>query len=130
MAYVPKYEQDIFVSYAHVDNQLLPGADAGWVTTLVKGLKIKLSEKLGRKENYSLWMDPQLDGNVPITSEIMDTLRSSATLLIIMSPGYLASEWCHREKNAFLNTVKEQVRSGSRVFIVERNKIETSKYPP
>ena len=51
MAFVPGYKHDIFVSYAHVNNQVVPGADEGWVTILVKWLGIGLSQKLGRKEH-------------------------------------------------------------------------------
>ena len=35
MAFVPNYKHDIFVSYAHVDDEPFPGADKGWVTTLL-----------------------------------------------------------------------------------------------
>jgi hypothetical protein len=38
MAYVPEFEHDIFVSYAHVDDIPLPGIEDGWVTTLVNNL--------------------------------------------------------------------------------------------
>ena len=44
--YVPNYKNDIFISYAHVDNERLPGADAGWVTTLVSALKKSLAQKV------------------------------------------------------------------------------------
>src|SRR5262249_12108357 len=126
--FVPGYMHDIFISYAHVDDVPYLDAKDGWVTTLVKVLKRRLGQLLGRADAYSLWMDPELVGNVPLTPQIMNTLSNSATLLIILSPGYLSSEWCQREKNAFLNSVKERVRSGSRVFIVERDKVSRDQY--
>ena len=119
MAFVPGYDHDIFVSYAHVDNQTLPGVKNGWVTTLVEGLRIELSRKLGRSQDLSLWMDHQLAGNVRITPEIMGNLQKSATLLFILSPGYLASEWCNREQRTFLKAMQERVRSRTRVFLVD-----------
>ena len=129
MALVPGYRHDIFVSYAHVDNQPDTGVAEGWVSTLVEGLRRRLDAKLGRREAYSLWMDPKLAGHVPITPEIMENLRKSVTLLVVLSPGYLSSEWCRQEMGTFLNTVKEQERSGTRVFIVERTKMEESGRP-
>ena len=54
MVFVPGYEHDIFVSYAHVDDQPLPGAEQGWITTLIDGLKNRLGANLGRMNAYSL----------------------------------------------------------------------------
>ena len=59
---------DLFVSYAHVDNVPLPGAQEGWITTLVTALKTMVTRKLGRPENFSLWMDPKLAGNEPLSA--------------------------------------------------------------
>jgi hypothetical protein len=130
MAFVPRYEHDIFVSYAHVDDQPDPGAEEGWVTTLVKGLRIRLAQIFGRSEAFSLWMDAELAGNTPITPTILDTLQQTATLVIILSPAYLESEWCLREKNRFLPMIGEQVRRESRVFVVERDRVVQGERPP
>ena len=35
MAFVPNYDHDIFVSYAHVDDAKFPGMSESWVTTFV-----------------------------------------------------------------------------------------------
>jgi hypothetical protein len=126
MSFVPGNAHDVFVSYAHVDDRPVPGADRGWVSTLVEGLKTLLAQKLGRDE-ARLWMDPQLAGNAPITEEIMEVLARSATLLMIFSPGYLASEWCQRERNAFLDNVRRRFHSSSQLFVVEHNKAERPK---
>jgi hypothetical protein len=130
MAYVTNYKNDIFVSYAHVDDEPLPGADEGWVTTLMKGIKTRLAQRLGRSDAYALWMDHDLARHVKITDQIMDTIQQTALLVVVLSPGYVASEWCQREKETFLNLIKERVRSGSRVFIIERDMIEDTYRPP
>lgn len=101
MAFVPGHKYDVFVSYAHVDNLPLAGAGTAWVSTLIQNLKVLLARKLGR-DLAEIWMDPRLAGNVPLTPAILDSLRETATLLVILSTGYLASEWCQREKNQFL----------------------------
>src|SRR5215472_16327436 len=128
--FVPDSDYDIFVSYAHVNNRPYPGNEEGWVSTLIKVIRHGLSEKLGREDSYSLWMDTQLSRHSPITPEIIKTLRKSATMLIILSPGDLASECCLREKNPFLSTVQDRLRSGSRTFIVEMDRLEDNKRPP
>ena len=90
--YVPHYKHDIFVSYAHVDNEPIAGMDTRWVTNLITGLKPLLGKKLGRADAYSLWMDYELRGNEPITPHLLEQVQDAAILLLILSPGYLASE--------------------------------------
>ena len=59
-AFIPGFKHDIFVSYAHIDDEPLAGSDEGWVTTLVRKLKTRLAQRLGRSDAYSLWMDFEL----------------------------------------------------------------------
>lgn len=126
-----------FISYAHIDNEPLFGAQEGWITTLVNNLKNLLGIKLGcvevrkaeagKKEVYSLWMDYKLRGNEPVTPDIDKCLKNSATFLPILSTSYLASQWCRLEFETFLN----QVGSGSgRIFMVEYHFMERGEKPP
>ncbi|MBV8524248.1 MAG: hypothetical protein JOY71_19335, partial [Acetobacteraceae bacterium] len=50
-------------------------------------------------------------------------------LLIVMSPGYIGSEWCAKERNAFLSLARDRVSSG-RVFIVRYRDTDRSAIPP
>ena len=126
MAYVTGYEHDIFISYAQVDDQLLPDMERGWVTTLAAGLKTLLESKL---REVSVWMDRELALNAPLTPALLDTLRHTAVLIVVMSPGYLKSEWCRRERETFLNLVRERTHGDRRIFIVESDKIERDERP-
>ena len=112
---------DVFISYAHVDDEPLPPATEGWVSTLIRSLKVRLAQKIGRREACTVWMDGLLAGNEPLTPQILDRVREAATMVVIFSPGYRASEWCNREKNAFLQMAGVL---GSRLFIVERDRAE------
>lgn len=129
MAFVPGCEHDIFVSYAHVDDVPFPGTEKGWVTTLVETLRVLLAQKLGRSDAYSLWMDHQLSRHENLTPEILGNLERSATLLVILSPGYLASEWCLREKDSFLESLAGSPLSGSRIFLIERDRVDYAERP-
>jgi hypothetical protein len=128
MAFISAYKHDVFVSYAHVDDEPLVGAQRGWVTTLVNNLETVVRQKLGFKD-LAIWMDHELAGNQPLTPAIMSTLSETATLLIILSPGYLASEWCRRERKAFMNLVQGKRDAGSQVFIVYSDKLDRSSVP-
>ena len=129
-AFVPGYQHDIFVSYARVDDLTYPGINAaGWVATLIAGLNVKLSQQLGRSDLFSLWKDQQLSPNKPLTPEILTALKQSATLVIILSPGYMASPWCQREMQTFWQELAQRSRSDSRIFVVERGKLEIDEKP-
>jgi hypothetical protein len=127
--FVPHYKYDIVISYAHVDNEPAPGVEEGWVSTLAKGLKRYLAQKLGGRELFYLWMDYQLSPHEPLTPEIIDAVGHTALLVVILSPGYLASQWCQKERCTFLKTVREQPLPNERIFIVEREKMEESERP-
>ncbi len=129
MAFVPGFEHDIFVSYAHVDDVPLLGVEIGWVTTLVENLKRCLPPFLHRTHDFSLWYDHELARHVTITPEILDTLEKSATLLVILSHGYLESEWCRRECDAFWQKVKDRPEAKTNVFIVELQSVPLNERP-
>ncbi len=125
MGFVHPAKTDLFVSYAHVDDLPLEPGRPGWVTTMVELLKIFLAQKLGRAESISLWMDHQLPGHVELTSEIEGKLGEAAALLIVLSPGYLASTWCLKEVGFFSNAIRRGGgRVGGRIFVVEYDQVE------
>ena len=123
MVYVPGYDHDVFVSYAHLDDQ----GEGAWVTNLVRHLDTEIRQRLGTKD-LRIWIDHELDGNRPLTPEIMQAIRRSATILLIVSPSYVASEWCARERNAFLDFARDCVSEG-RIFIVRCRDIDPQILP-
>lgn len=123
MPFVPGFDYDLFVSYASVDNEPFPSADWGWVDTLVRILTSGsgLAGKLGRREVFNWWIDKQnLRGNHEVNSHIPDQVRRSALMLVILSPGYLASKFCRLELATFLEA---SGKSAGRIFIVNREPI-------
>jgi hypothetical protein len=129
MPYVPGFAHDIFVSYAQVDDLTDQDGVDGWVTTLIKKLSNRLAQLLGRRDNFSIWFDHYLSHHVNITPEIMAALEETATLVVVLSPGYLASEWCQRERQAFLKLVQKRLEDDDRVFLVQRYKVELEERP-
>jgi len=119
--YVPNYKHDVFVSYAHVDNEPFTGAKKGWVTTLINSLAILLGKKLGRVDAFSLWMDDELRENQTVPFQIIEQLEGSAILVLILSPGYLTSLWCHSELKTFLTKMPQNLE---RVFLIEPYQVE------
>jgi hypothetical protein len=128
MPFISPYTHDAFVSYAHIDDEPLSGAEHGWVTTLVKNLETVVRQKLGFKD-FGIWMDRELAGNQPLTPAIMEALARTAVLLIILSPGYLASDWCRRERQSFLKLVQSRRDRGCQVFVIHFDKLERDSVP-
>lgn len=126
MAYHAGYQNDIFISYAHVDDVELSGP--GWVTMFVRYLKAMLAKKLGRTNSCKIWSDHGLKRDELVTPQIMEEVRGSATLLIMLSPAYIGSAWCGKELREFFDNVRDRERSKS-VFIVEVDRTEGSQRP-
>ena len=127
-AYISDLQHDLFISYGCVDDQPGDNGEAGWVSCLVEDLRKRLSERLGRKDSVSIWKDEeQLLRHVDIEKQIADAIARSACLLVVLSPGYLRSDWCRRERIDFLKWVRDRDANGSRVFVVERDWIEGDK---
>jgi hypothetical protein len=86
MAFIPGYQHDIFVSYAHGDNRT-------WIDGLVERLKQELKAKLGAPT--AIWIDKEeLRRSADFQREIPDSLRTAAVLLFLPSPSYIASPYC------------------------------------
>ena len=123
MSYLsPKFENDIFLSYARVDNY--PGLeDEGWVDSFKKLLETELSKLVGRLGLVRIWMDVrQLDSNQYFDDEIKKQIRSSAIFLALTSRGYLHPEcYCRSELAEFYQKAQqapETLRVGTRSRIV------------
>jgi hypothetical protein len=125
MAYVSGYQHDVFVSYAHVDNEPLGDVDHGWISLLVQNIQTAVDRKLGRKGSCDIWMDYRLRKNEPFTPNIMDAVGKSATLLVVLSQGYLESPWCERERKTFREITEG--RDPSSIFLVELDPLEDER---
>lgn len=118
---------DIFISYAHIDNQPFSEGEKGWITHLVNNLGNRLAQKLGRKEYYDLWMDYRLKGSDGITPEIMARLAEVEILVVLLSPGWLESKWCQLELTTFCQRFPSPA---GRVFVVELDSLTKEEKPP
>ena len=121
MAYVSGFEHDVFVSYAHADNQGAGGSETecGWVTTLRHNL-LHAPGTL-RKDVY---IDHQLKPGAPFDGDLRRKVERSALLLIILSQNYIKSEWCGKELDHFIETHGDDRRRPRDVMVVELRPFE------
>jgi hypothetical protein len=99
MGFVTGYENDVFISYAHADNEpLLPGKP-GWVDIFEDLLRKRVRNRI--RGEIQFFRDPQLRSCNKFSDELDDQLAKSAVLICILSPRYVESDWCLWELEQF-----------------------------
>jgi hypothetical protein len=131
MGLIPNFEEDVFISYAHIDNEPLTEGLKGWVETLHERLSIRLSQLLGERVN--IWRDPELQGNEVFADTLVERLQNTAILISVISPRYVKSDWCLKELSEFgrFASQKGNLRVGDkmRVFKVVKTYVSISQHP-
>ena len=132
MASIPGFEEDIFISYAHIDNLALDNGLKGWVETLHERLKVRLMQLMG--EEVRIWRDRKLQGNDVFEDALVGRIANVGLLVSILSPRYLKSEWCIREVDEFCRRAAQsgglQIGDKLRVFKVVKTHIPLEEHPP
>jgi TIR domain len=107
---------DVFVSYAHADNEkpLESAAQYGWVTTLAHNLNTGPGHY--RK---NLFIDHQLKPGDPFSDDLVTKVENSALLLLLLSQNYIDSKWCGKELEHFIRTHANDPEKPADVFVVE-----------
>ncbi len=93
LSFVPGFKYDLFVSYAHRNDQ-----PWSWVTTLITTLKQELEAK---SRDFSMWWDPALRTGQDFNQGIADAISDSALFLCVLSMAYGDSEYCKKEVAEF-----------------------------
>ena len=127
MAYLPNVEHDVFISYAHIDNEPWM-SERGWVDNFHEALERRLNQYLGAQA--MVWRDARLQGNDDFSDQLMERLHKVGCVVSVLSPRYMQSEWCLREANSFLS-INDGARVGnrSRLFKVQKTPVELNDQP-
>ena len=122
---------DVFISYAHIDDQPLTEGEKGWITQFHRVLEVRLGQLLGEKPN--IWRDKKIQGNDIFDEKIINAFKEAKVMISIMSPRYMKSEWCLRELNEFYREATEsggiQVGDRSRLFKVVKTPVDPEEIP-
>jgi hypothetical protein len=120
MSYVPGYEYDVFVSYAHANDQ------EGWVSTFRQKLEARLKERV--PPGATFFHDTgTLRGNDDLTPTLVSGIRGSAVLVMIVSRSYVKSAWCLKECKEFLAANAQRGTRG-RIFVVRYDDISPAEF--
>lgn len=116
---IPKkstYRHHLFISYARRNER--------WVLQFREALEEVLREQL---DDVDIWIDTEdISPNRKFEGEIAAAIDNSATLLIILSERYLASDWCKQERERFA----QRPGSDERIFLIRYENVAPEKCPP
>lgn len=125
------YEKDLFISYAHLDDQPLTPQQQGWVSQFHAYLDKALTWNLGHQP--TIWRDRRLTGNEIFPNEITEQLGKVAILVSVLSPCYVESDWCRREIEEFCKAAEQNgkvvVGNKPRIFKVIKRPPKSQEPP-
>ena len=125
------FENDAFINYASIDNRADAEGREGWVASLHRALQTRLAQLVGREAR--VWWDPEIRGNEVFSDILMTRLRQVASLVSIVSPGYINSKRARLELAEFCRAADEQgglqVVNQARVFKVLKTSVPHDQLP-
>jgi len=132
MAYLSNFDEDVFISYAHNDDDVFPPEQWGWVTRLHQDLEQRVRNYLG--SDVRLWRDCEVRNNEDFSKKILNRLMRTATFLSVLSPSFLQRDWCKRELESFAGQAQSKIgilidEERSRIFKVEKMPVERNALP-
>jgi len=126
-----KFENEIFISYAHLDNEPLRKGDDGWISNLHRALEVRVAQLRGEKPK--IWRDPKLQGNDVFAEELVARLAKAALLVSVLTPRYIKSDWCARELHEFWTAAQRTggpiIGDKARIFKVVKTPVPRERVP-
>ena len=127
--YLSGYEEDLFLSYGHVDNT---APTQGWIAHLHEQLEGRLKQLLGVTD-LRIWRDRKLNGLDDYEEVLKGRVSRSALFLSVLSPRYVTSPSCAKEVNWFLEAARKngrvRVDSKSRMIRVIKTPLQGAPEP-
>jgi hypothetical protein len=126
-----RFGHDIFLSYAHGDPR--GGGKSPlkhWSHRLADELIQDIQAVATELTSLDVFIDRDIDPTAKLTPTLQHMVRESALLLIIMSPRYLASDWCQNEASWFEEEVRRREQTEGWVLVVRALPTEDEKWPP
>lgn len=133
MGFLTKFEDDVFISYAHFDDDRVLREKEGWVLKLYRELVNRVRVRLGK--DPSVWLDQgEVRSHDDFENKISRRLKKTAILLSIVSPSFLQREWCQRELREFVEQAERDLgihidEERLRVFKADKLPVPTNDLP-
>jgi hypothetical protein len=123
---------DVFISYAHIDDQPMLEGQRGWISQFHRSLEVRMAQLLGQE--LKIWRDPKLQGSDLFDEALVRQFSDSKVLVSVLTPRYVRSEWCRRELEEFMRVAGGQgaitAENKSRIFKVVKTPVAAQEIPP
>jgi len=123
---------DLFISYAHIDDLPISEDQKGWITEFQRILENRLAQLMGEKPK--IWRDQKLSGSDIFDEHIVEQFKNTKLMVSILSPRYIKSEWCNKEITEFYKNAEESgglaVAGKSRVLKVVKTPYDPDDVQP
>jgi hypothetical protein len=123
---------DVFISYAHIDDQPMMEGQRGWISQFHRSLEVRMAQLLGQE--LKIWRDPKLQGSDLFDEALVRQFSDSKVLVSVLTPRYLRSEWCRRELEEFVRVATTSggitADNKSRIFKVVKTPVAPQEIPP
>jgi hypothetical protein len=128
------FEYDVFVSYAHAENETGAVMLRDWSKHVAGRLRDRLATALNPDAESSSAVQVFLDDRVlrsgdPLTGTLREKVQRSALLLILMSPLYPKKSWCLDELEWFFAQADKDGRSQRHCTILRIQPLPDSAWP-
>lgn len=90
------FKKDLFISYAHIDNQPLTPEQKGWISRFHATRQGFLNSRLGQEAK--IWRDDKLQGNGVFADESVDQFSKTAVLVSVLTSRVLSGKRVERSK--------------------------------
>ncbi len=125
MPYLTGFNNDIFISYASVDND--PDAQGvRWVSRFYNDIETALRRRLGR--DVEIFFDQTDFRATNILPQLLESARESAIFLAVCSPSYVEREWTRAELKAFHDAAKDS-GGPNRLITIEVLPVDAGSLP-
>ena len=124
------FQYDLFISYAHDDNEPLQDGSSRWIESFSRQLRRALRGLIGI--DVEVWRDrDDLSEATKFTPAIKRAIASSAVILPILSRSYLNSQYCRQELEWFCEANRNalDVSDYSRVIPILLYDISHEEWP-
>jgi hypothetical protein len=134
MAYLSDFENDLFISYARLNNQPEEAGAEGWVTRFHARLENELKQLTGR--DLKIWRDLEdLERNQLFDVTIRNAVERSAMLIVINSLSWKNSNYCQEEARWFGDRAQQDgwgiaIGDRKRTFNIRFNNIPYTEWHP
>jgi hypothetical protein len=123
MGFLPSFVEDVFISYAHNDDDAYAMETQGWVAQLDEDLRKRVAVYLDG-QHPAVWRDSDIRNNDDFAEKIKGRLVNTATFLSIISPSFFQRPWCILELEEFAASAQRNlgitIGEKNRIFKVEK----------